>query len=339
MKLKNIIGWILIFTLPLLAQTELSKVATSMGQFLKLGAGARGTALGDAYAALASDVSAMYWNPAGIQKIGRPSLGVARTQLFAGITYNFLGITIPIDADNTVGLSVLYLNSGSMEMTTIDEPEGTGQTFDAASSSIGISLSRSLTTRFDLGVTVKYITERLSLEKASTIAFDVGSQFDTGIYGIKLGMALTNFGGKMKLDGPELDMDYTNSSTSTSYQAGARLKTEEWPIPLVFRMGIALDVLGKNSEILHDDTNRLTVALEANDPTDHYLRYNMGLEYEWNQFVAFRVGYKDNYDEARFTAGIGLNFSKLGIHARMNYAFNDYGLLGYVHNYGFDFLF
>jgi len=41
------------------------------GEFLLLGAGARGTALGGAYAALATDVTAMYYNPAGLAQLAR----------------------------------------------------------------------------------------------------------------------------------------------------------------------------------------------------------------------------------------------------------------------------
>ena len=42
------------------------------GEFLLLGAGARGLALGGAYAAMASDASALYYNPAGLSLMERP---------------------------------------------------------------------------------------------------------------------------------------------------------------------------------------------------------------------------------------------------------------------------
>ena len=339
MKLKNIIVIILIGSMPLFAQTELSKVATSMAQFLKLGAGARGTAMGDAYTSHVKDISAMYWNPAGMQKIDGNAVGLSRTQLFAGITLDYLGAVYSVDASTSIGVSVLYLNSGEMDLNTIAEPEGTGQTFDAASTALGISVARSLTDRFDLGVTIKLVTERLYREEASTLAFDVGSQFDTGIYGMKLGMSLANFGGKMKLDGPDLDRPYYNENTDADYEAGSRLKTEEWPIPLVFRLGIAADIMGSNSEIIKDEHNRITVVIEGNDPVDHYLRYNFGMEYEWNEVFALRAGHKGNYDEAKWTAGFGMDFSKLGVDARLDYAFNDYGMLGPVHNYSIEFKF
>ncbi|NOX89482.1 MAG: PorV/PorQ family protein [Calditrichaeota bacterium] len=339
MKIKKIILMVLIPCLSLFAQTELSKVGTSMGQFLKLGAGARGTALGDAYTSVTKDVTAMYWNPAGIQKIGHRAVAFSRTQLFAGISYDFLGLVIPINRSTSVGFSVLYLNSGDIEMTTINEPEGTGTSFSATSAAVGITVSRSLTDRFDLGVTVKYVQEKLFREKASTIAFDVGSQFRTGIYGMKLGMCLANFGGKMKLDGPDLSKNTKNEKTGITYNGGVRWKTVDWPIPLVFRLGISNDIIGEDSYIIKNPIHRLTLSLEANDPTDHYLRYNYGLEYEWNKVIALRVGYKANYDEADFTAGLGIDFSKIGINGRLDYAFNNYGILGYVHNYSFEFSF
>ncbi len=334
--------FILVVLIPLsgvFAQRELSKVGTSMGQFLKIGAGARGTALGDAYSSEVKDISALYWNAAGIQKIGHPAIGLARTQLFADITYNFLGVVTPVNPNTTVGLSIIYLNSGNIEMTTIAEPEGTGTSFTATNLAVGLTVARRLTDRFDLGVTIKYIQEKLFREKASTIAFDIGSQFNTGIYGMKLGMSLANFGGKMKLDGPDLSRNVTNDETGISYRGGVRWKTLDWPIPLVFRLGISDDLIGENSSFFKSQKHRLTAILEANDPTDFYLCYNYGLEYEWQKFFALRVGYKANYDEADFTAGIGLNFAKFGLNGRLDYSFNNYGILGYVHNYSFEFNF
>ena len=339
MKLKVVLGIILGLSVCTFAQDDFSKVATGTAQFLKLGAGARGTALGDAYSALVNDATAMYWNPAGIQKVQHIALSASRTYLFADINYDFLGVVIPMDENTSIGVSVLYLSSGDIERTTIDEPEGTGDTFDTGHSSIGITIARSLTQRFDLGVTIKYISERLFREEASTIAFDVGSQFDTGIYGIKLGMVLSNFGGKMKFDGPDLNRPITNDQTNIRYDNGGRWKTEEWPIPLLFRLGIRTDLLGRDSELIYSESNRITLLLEGNDPIDHVLRYNLGLEYEWNSMLALRAGYKINYDEADVTAGVGFDFSNLGFDLKIDYAFNNYGLLGYVHNYTLEFRF
>ncbi|GAB4335517.1 MAG: hypothetical protein Kow0037_15510 [Calditrichia bacterium] len=321
------------------AADELSKVGTTMVQFLKIGVSGRGTAMGNAYVAGANDVSALVWNPAGIQQIGKRSFGISHTQLYAGITHNFVGISMPLDGATSVGFSLVNLNSGDIEVTTIEEPQGTGEKYTTSDLMVGFSVARRLTDRFTLGVTFKYIEEKLYHEKASTIAFDIGSQFDTGIYGMRLGMALQNFGGKMQLDGSDLDIPLTDPNTGFDQTSGARIQTAEWPIPLIYRMGIFMDLVGPKSEIMQNSQHQFTIAMEANDPIDHYLRYNFGAEYEWNGMFALRGGYKLNYDEATYSFGAGFKFNMSGTMVQLDYSFNNYGLLDYVHQYSFSFAF
>ncbi len=338
-KLVLIIFTILLSFSLVFSADELSKVGTTMAQFLKLGVSGRGTALGDAYVAVANDVSALVWNPAGIQHIGKRSFGISHTKLFADITLNFIGFTTPINGMSTFGVSVVNLNSGDIELTTIDEPEGTGETYNTSDLMVGLSYARRLTDRFVLGITVKYIEEKLYHEKASTFAFDIGSQFDTGIYGMRLGMALQNFGGKMQLDGPDLDMILEDPETGYTQTAGGRMRTLEWPIPLVYKMGVMMDLMGPNSQIYTSPTNRFSITAEANDPVDHYLRYNLGAEYEWNGMFALRAGYKLNYDEATYTLGAGFKVNMAGTLLQIDYSYNNYGLLDFVHQYSLMFAF
>src|SRR3712207_8361862 len=49
---------------------------TTSAEFLLLGAGARGTALGGSFAAIATDISALYYNPAGAALIERAGLTI-----------------------------------------------------------------------------------------------------------------------------------------------------------------------------------------------------------------------------------------------------------------------
>ena len=83
---------------------DFSKVATSIGQFLKLEYGEAGSALGGAYTALAQGPISMAWNPAGIAFSQGPELYVSNTELYAGITSNYLGFTIPLSSGNTLGI-------------------------------------------------------------------------------------------------------------------------------------------------------------------------------------------------------------------------------------------
>ncbi|NIT57509.1 MAG: PorV/PorQ family protein, partial [Aliifodinibius sp.] len=144
---------ILLSTSLVFSQDELSKVGTGMAQFLKLAVGGRGAALGDAYAAAANDVTALYWNPAGIQQIPNYAFGLSRYQLFADINLNFAGLVVPLGSNSRLGIHLIYLGSGDIEITTIEDPNGTGEFYNTSNTSVGLTFTRRLTERFSLGVT------------------------------------------------------------------------------------------------------------------------------------------------------------------------------------------
>jgi len=273
----------------------------------------------------------MYWNPAGLAKISRQSVYGTYTSLYAGIQHGYVAYGMQIGRSDYFGVHITYLNSGEMEVTTLEFPEGTGEFFSVSDLAIGVSYARKLTDRLSVGGTAKLINETIWREKASTFGFDIGSQFDTGILGIKLGMAITNFSTTFKFDGPDLNIDVdTDPNYEGNPETEARLNTEEWSLPLVFRMGILVDLLGPNSEIAKNPNHRISFSFDANDPLDHYLRFNTGLEYAYNELLAFRMGYHLNYDETTFSAGIGLNLDINSMPLNIDYAIVNYGTLGFI---------
>lgn len=313
-----------------------SRVGTSMAQFLKIPAGARGAALGGAYAAASEDVYAMAWNPAGIGRIRSRSLGGTYNNYFADIKYSFVGLTLPVDRSSNIGFSGMFLSTDPIEITTIQQPNGTGTYYDYSGLVLGVSYARWLTDRLTVGVTVKMVRESIYREDASTLAFDIGSQFDTGLYGVRLAMAITNFGGKMRLDGPDINATSdTNPNLAGNRDTKSKLSALDWPLPMVFRMGIMMDLWGGNSELFTSTQNRLTLIADANDPLDHFLRANLGLEYEWNNLLALRVGHHFNYDKDTIglTFGGGLKFKSGGNNFSLDYAYQDFGILNAVHQY------
>ena len=68
---------------------------TTAAEFLLLGAGARGAALGGSFAALATDVTALYYNPAGLAQIARPAVMVSTLKYIADTRYTWAGIAFP----------------------------------------------------------------------------------------------------------------------------------------------------------------------------------------------------------------------------------------------------
>ncbi len=310
---------------------DISKVATTAAQFLKLEVGAKAAALGGAYVAGVNDMSALYWNPAGLAKIGQQSFYGTYTSLYAGIQHGYVAFGTQIGHSDFIGVHVTYLNSGEMEVTTLDFPEGSGEFFTVSDLAIGLSYARNLTDRLSVGGTIKFVNETIWRETANTFGFDIGSQFDTGILGIKLGMSITNFSTKFKFNGPDLNIDVdTDPRYEGNPDTEARLNTQEWSLPLVFRMGILVDILGPNSVILKNPNHRVSFSFDANDPLDHFLRFNTGVEYSFQEMLAFRAGYHLNYDETSFSAGVGLILDINSMPLNIDYAIVNYGTLGFI---------
>ncbi len=308
---------------PLYAQ---NKVGTSAAPFLGIAVGARAQALGGAYLGTANDVTAAYWNPGALVTIGRTEARVSHSTWILGTDFNWVGINIQLDDANAIGLSITQLDYGSEEITTIFEQEGSGRFWEALDLSFALSYSRKLTDRFSMGGSFKLISQQIWNESASTFAIDLGLVYQTGYEGLRLGMAISNFGGKMRLDGKDLlkqiDIDPENNGGNKTLVA--RMKTDDWPLPIFFRLGIALDVL-KTEE------NRLTALVDALHPTDNVESVNVGAEYSWNEMVALRIGYKSLFQEDSeegLTVGGGVqydipSFGTVGL----DYAYVTFGVL------------
>lgn len=97
-------------------------------EFLNIGAGARGLAMGGAQVASAADGTAGYWNPAGLVGVkDYPSLNLMHAEYFAGIgKYDYGSITVPLhDEKRVVALSVLRFAVDDIPNTLfLVEPDG-----------------------------------------------------------------------------------------------------------------------------------------------------------------------------------------------------------------------
>jgi len=320
---------------------DISRVGTSAAQFLKLGVGARAAALGEAAVSLPAEVTGLYWNPASIASIDRTSIAVSRNDLYADMAYNFVGVVQPLGGSSAFGVSVIYLDTGNMEITTLANPEGTDSFFSWEAYCIGLSYSRHVTDRLRLGGTVKYIREGAYHQKAQTLAVDLGSLLDTGVMGLRLGMCLSNFGGSMKLTGPGLRVTHDRWETNPgTLPVDADLQTESFPLPLIFRVGLSIELLGTDGQFMKSETNQMILGVEAYDPNDALLRSNIGVEYQWNNILSLRGGYRgvsvendeyDSYDTASYTFGGGIAYDLNFAFVRFDYAYSDFKILGTGH--------
>lgn len=309
-----------------------SKVGTTAAPFLNIGVGPRAIAMGGAFTGTADDVTSLYWNPAGASRSNKNEAMFAYTTWFADINYSWTGAMVKLGDAGTLGISLTYLNYGDIEITTLSEQDGTGQFFSAYDINMGLTYAYNLTDRFSLGGTFHYVQQTIWTTSASAFAVDLGVLFHSDIYGLRIAATMTNFGTEMQLDGDALlvQHDIDPNHYGNNDQILATLKTGEYPLPLTFRIGLAMDVL-------NNEENRITIAADALHPTDNDESINVGAEYMFNNLISFRVGYKSLFlknTEEGFTAGVGLNYDfnpDFGV--RVDYAYQNFGVLDYTQHY------
>lgn len=304
----------------------ISKVGTTAGQFLKIGVGARSIGMGGAFVAIANDVSAMFWNPAGLSRINTHEATFTHTNWLVGTSYDFGAISLDMGSVGTFGAFISAFSTDNMAVRTVDQPDGTGEFFDVQDLAVGISYARNLTETFSIGGTIKYVYERLWHMSASAVAVDVGTLFQTPFWGVKLGASITNFGTQMRLDGrdikfaydPDLNNDGNVGVVNSEYEM------QYYSLPLKFQVGLAKDITA-------GEDNRLTIAVDATHPNDNFESINTGFEYGWKEMVFLRGGYNSlllDESEQGFTAGFGAMIRLAGtMMLRADYAYTDFGRL------------
>ena len=308
----------------------ITKSGTTAAQFLKLGVGARPIAMGGAFVAEANDLSALYWNPAGLSKLTGAAVSIAHTSYLADVNYNYAAFGTTLGNAGTLAAAILYLDSGDMDVRTIEEPEGTGEQFKVQDFAIQLSYARALTDRFSIGANVKFIQERIWHSSASTVALDIGTLFTTPFERLRLGASFSNFGPKMQMSGRDIvfSEDPTPDQDGVVEIVNSEYKMEEHPLPLLFRIGLSLDAVNTAN-------HRIVVSTDAAHPNDNHEYVNTGIEYSFRELISLRAGYRNLFEEGGeqgLTFGGGLNLRMDGgLRAGIDYAYADFGRLEATH--------
>ena len=298
-----------------------TKVGTSAANWLKIESGTRGIAMGGSQVASGRGLSGSYFNPASIAFIQGSEVYFSKSNYLVGITHNTLGYCKKLTPTDYVGIHLFYLDSGAMSVTTVPSPDGTGETFNVLDLSLRMIYGKQLTDRLRIGGAIKYILEQIYTVQMQSFVFDLGSNFQTGIYGIILGMSVSNFGPDVQFQGDGLVIE--NEDTPSGFDQKI---TEEFSVPLIFRLGIQKDIFGSEE----GSTNRLTVSADAINPIDYTVYGGMGAEYSWRDIGFFRVGTHIGHDTAGISVGGGIKWSMFAV----DYAYVNYGVLEETHQFG-----
>jgi hypothetical protein len=302
---------------PAQSPAQFNKAGRTAFQFVKIGVGARQTAIGEAGISSVRDVNAAFWNPAGISGIGRTEASFSYSTWFADMKYLSGAAGTRIEGVGVFAVSWAMLNYGDMQealVTGVSSDTRTGNTFTGSDLLLGLSYSREFTDRLSIGVTVKYLHEKLWNYSSKVFpAFDIGTNYSTGFKGIRFGMSAQNFGSSVKF-----------------LSIGDR--EEGYDIPLMFRIGASIDVISSADGLADLGADHaLTLSLESVNSNDYGERWHLGGEYVFGGFLSFRGGYRFNYEEGNLALGVGFARTIGDVGVRLDYSYVSFANLESPH--------
>jgi len=312
---------------------DVTKRGTTAADFLRIPVGARATGMGNAFTASVNDATSIYWNPGGLAQVQGGTFTAEYAEWLGGIDFNYAALVLSTGF-GTIGLGVTSMRTPEMEVTTVEQQDGTGETFDVASYAFALSYAKALTDRFSIGGTAKLVNERIWNSTASGIALDIGTVFVTPFRDVRLGASITNFGTKMQMGGDDLivivDIDPNNQGNNESNRA--ELRTDEFDLPLTMRIGLA-------GELFQTTSSRLTLAVDALSPNNSEQYINLGAELGLlGDLIMLRGGYSEIFleDAVRsFSVGGGLRYDFAPLNVALDYAYEAQKFFGGVNRFTF----
>jgi hypothetical protein len=331
-KLPFLILILLVMAGKAFAADPVSKRGTTAAPFLSIAQGARALSVGGAFVAIANDITAMYWNPAGVAELQGFHFMVDHTNWFADIGYDYFGAALNTGSFGTLGVNVTLSNIDEMKVTTIAQQDGTGEMFGVSDLAVGITYALKLTDDFAIGFNPKVVYQKIWKMSATAFALDMGMKYRTPFPGFTLGMSISNFGTKMRMAGSNALIlhDPDPSGTGNNGRIPAELSTDEWELPLNFRVGIAYD-------LSMGEASKMTFAVDAAHPSDDYESISVGGEFAYDNALYVRGGMKSVFlknSEEGITLGVGVKQFLLGnLQFSFDYAFENFSRLKNVQKF------
>lgn len=242
-------------------------------------------------------VEAMRLNPAGLGRINKTEILISHSIYLRGtdINMNALGFAQKVGKGGTFGLSIMALDFGDINITTTDNPEGTGITYSPSFFNLGLAYAHTFENRVTVGILFRSVSESTSDLSASGFAIDAGVQYVTGPQdNFKFGISLRNVGSPMSFKGEGLAFATPNPDGDGSYAITVNQRSASYELPSVLNIGGSYD-------ILVGDKNRIT--LIGNFTANSFAQDQLGggVEYSFNNMFMLRGGYK--VDVGEFAAG------------------------------------
>jgi len=295
-------------------------------QFLSVGSDAQAGAMANAVTAIPMNSSSLFYNPASLSRMtGTVDIAVSQNKWFADINHNAISAAFkPLNGRlGVIGFSFIAVDYGMVQGAVIWENEAgyilTDKLYPAAFA-IGVGYARSLSDKFSVGGHLKYAGQQLgksiipdedlyTVKKnvAYAYAIDFGTLYRTGFRSLVFGMSVRNFSDEIEFE------------------------TESFQLPLLFTMGLAIDLMDLMSNTKAG--SNLLLSVDAMHPRSYPEQLKFGLEYGILNMLKLRMGYHLVSDEQKLAFGFGLE--KFGI--QFDYAYTPFGVFDNVQRISFRF--
>jgi len=272
------------------------------GKILQVGVGARAVGMGESQVAVSDDVYSLYWNPAGLARLGQSQITLMHNAWFGQINSEYLAYAQPT-AQGGFGIGLNYINFGTFQKYGIDSnnyPVPLDEQFSPFTLVTTFGYAQTLSPMFSAGANLKLVSESVDTYNNLTMALDLGMQALKVWNNLDLGLMVQNAG----------------------------LPIQGYSLPLNIKAGAAYSLLPAT------DKSKLLAAVDFNMPipTSQPYYVNAGMEYWLANTVALRAGYKVSQlnglgQLSGLTAGLGVRV----LDYTLDYAYADYGVLGMTH--------
>jgi hypothetical protein len=269
--------------------------------FLKVGIGARGAALGGAFAAVPGDIETPFWNPAGLQGVAQQTMALSLSRYLVDTQAGFFSVARPA-AGKTWAFNLSYFSYGDMRRTSAD-----GQdlgAFEASDMAAYLTLAQPwLRDWLAVGVNLKAVYSTIDSYSADAYMVDLGLLAHGPLDGMTIGASLSNLG-----------------AVRSGYVGNFKDS-----LPVLLRLGVS-------HRPAHMPVPMLLVA-ELNVPNDNDPYLAFGIEVLLAGGLYLRPGYSaqqtgmEGKERVGLTAGLGVTAQRY----RLDYAFASYAGLGDVH--------
>lgn len=264
--------------------------------------GSIGTSLQGSNLSSVTGVESIYWNPAGLSSIKTNSGEAIFSYMnyIADINMQYVAGGFKVGSIGNIGVSLRNLSFGSpIQVTTENQPEGTGETISPVYLIGTVTFARAMTDKVNFGTTVKLISERIGQVSATDYAFDFGLQYVAGKSGLKFGIAIKNLGPSLKFDGPGLDRSFVENGIPTI----RRVNLQEFDLPTSLEIGVSFNAAFGNKK-----NNNISLSTSFQNSGFTSDEYKFGLEYNYNSNLFLRGGVTYFADKEKSEALFGPSF-------------------------------